>query len=284
MVVRTAIVFAAALAVAGASALADDWKPGGTSNTMIEVGAGTRVDTHEEPVEVLLSARFRGLHGGSHLGISGGVLGTTELYWARIETDVVLGAGDERVPEFRVRLIPAVADLTAYEGDDGYIHYGDARALEIEMFREFRVGHDFGVEVKPIAIRAGVAVPQGSGFTFLAVLAADALGYKMVDYLKGETFHGLKAIEASAEISEMLRLGGSHSFVSIVLGGSGDLAVGDSDGFAVQSDVRGYLAARLDLNEFVRFYTEGGLRYSADTGNDAQVTVSELLAGARFYF
>jgi hypothetical protein len=254
---------------------------------LFEVGSGMESAVSEGGVNVLLKIGY-GYSRTPDETDPDPVLGPEQLVWAHISGDMAFdpsATGAAALPMLDIRIIPVHNSLSVIL-ESGNAIYADLQLLPMTVGRDIRIDQNASVKVSVVGLQVGFVNYRTEQVALYAQVAADAIGYKMVDMLSDAgTFHGGRVLGTALE-------GGAHFTISenftirIALGGSVDLNLGSvPTGFAVQSDLDAYLAVRADIARFIQIFLKGGINANCLSANSYGCDAApQLMLGATFLF
>jgi len=252
----------------------------GAFGRTVEVNVGTEHvwGANGADARVMVGVEYLGYPVGASVGnlLEALLLGTIDLnleYIGRVRADMAVGTGldgEAGVDAFNVSVgIYARSGLeidvenpsiTISEGQLGVVRFSRDRAMNEEHVFIVRL-----LDSRAKMIMGG----SNDAAAFYIGAALRGLGYRMKDYVEGETFHGAELAGLGGELGALFRIS-EHSTLELGVGGDADAALGVSDGFAFQTDLNAFGVARYTFqSRGVAFQVsaDGGYRYSHDTGN-----------------
>jgi hypothetical protein len=264
----------------------------GTSNAravdahMFEVGAGMESALSEGGVNILLRFGYAYSHMQDETDPDP-VMGPEQLVWAHISGDLAIDAsatGSAALPMLDIKIIPVHNSLSIIR-DNGDAIFADLQLLPMAVGRDIRLDQNVTFKVSVVGIQAGLVRYQTDRIALYAQVAADALGYKMVDQLSSTgTFHGGRILGTALEGGVQFTITENFS-IRIALGGSADLNLGGIESsFAVQSDMDAYLAVRADIARFIQIFLKGGINANCLSAGYGCDYAPQLMLGATFLF
>jgi hypothetical protein len=210
--------------------------------------------------------------------------GINALYLARLKGDVV-ATPDGTLPYLDLEFVPIALGAAADTDRALQTEIGTIRLLPTRVTRDVRLNESYVVRVDVLGLSLDMPISMPGKVELFARVAADALGYKVVSHVNQTgTFHGLNVLDAELGVGARFNATDKLS-VRILVGGAADVNLGGSgNGVAFQSDMKAFARLSADVSELVRFFVEGSLRGTVETGGPGFLSHSQLLAGAVFFF
>jgi hypothetical protein len=258
-----------------------------SNSNLFEVGAGMESALSEGGVNVLLRIGY-GYSSSPDETDPDPVLGPEQLVWAHISGDMAFdptATGAAALPMLDIRVIP-VHNSVSVIMENGNAIFADLQLLPMAVGRDIRIDQNVSVKVSVVGLQVGYVSYQTEQIALYAQVAADALGYKMVDMLSSAgTFHGARILGTALEGGAQFTINENFS-IRIALGGTVDLNLGSIPaGFAVQSDIDAYLAVRADIARFIQiFFKTGIISNCVSSGGYGCDYAPQLMLGATFLF
>ncbi|MCC7443024.1 MAG: hypothetical protein IT285_15430 [Bdellovibrionales bacterium] len=276
----------------GAQAFADGEYPSNPLSPMIEVGAGG--ETQGNGVNVLLHVNV-GVRRTVEEGDPDDILVISEQQmWAHMSGDVsfnVSGNGQTVVPYMDIRFVPWEDTVTVGNSEDGLMLSGTLELVPIEIGRNVALDQNVVVQVSVIGVqfRKDLAhwddVTALGNVTLFAQVAADALGYKVVDHVAATagTFHGFHLLGLSGAVGANFEISDNFN-VRLEIGANADVNFGANNGFAIQSDMGAYAAVRFTIAKFIELFVMGRYQAQCEAFGSGCQGAPQLMFGATFYF
>jgi hypothetical protein len=254
---------------------------------MIEIGGGTEA-AWNQGFNVLLRVGF-GLRQRPADRREGEVHGPQQLIWAHINGDFAFSPeGDGGgLPYMDVRIIPYHNSISVVSDPELSV-MGELKLLPTQLGRDIRLDQDFTLRVSVVGVEFGAVNMRSEKVALVAQVAADVVGLRLATHVSElGRFLGASIANIGAEggVAFPGLFPSEDSILRIVLGGTADIALGGNrgDGFALQSDMRAYLAIKADINNFIQVFLRGGINAACNTGQQCWSS-PELMAGATVLF
>jgi hypothetical protein len=253
---------------------------------LFEIGTGMESALSEGGVNVLL--RFG--YGYSRMQDETDpdpIMGPEQLVWAHISGDLAIdptATGAAALPMIDIRIIPVHNSLSIIR-DNGDAVFADLQVLPMNVGRDIRLDQNVSFKVSVVGLQVGLVQYKTDQIALFAQVAADALGYKLVDMVSDAgMYHGGRVLGTALEGGAQFTITENFS-IRIALGGSADLNLGTlNSAFAVQSDLDAYLAVRADIARFIQIFLKGGINASCASAGYGCDYAPQLMLGATFLF
>ena len=235
-------------------------------------GEGTRVRVGVTYLGFLINAQG-GVDSAALEIFQHGQINADLTYVGRIRTSFGIGSDPDVDPEldaFDASIQVITQDGVSIDLANRTLTLTEGSLGVIKLTRDRALNEEYVLIVRILDSNAKVTFGIDEAVSFYLGASLRGLGYRMKDYVNGETFHGLELGGVGGEAGLSFRLA-PMTTLELGVGGDADVSFGESDGFAVQSDTNAYGVIRLNVKAQgwgFQLSADGGYRATHDTGLD----------------